>query len=239
MRVLVYERTNQILNLIKTNLIQHRFISLCLSDPSEIIPKLMMAKYDVALIDVLEENKKIKQIIATIKNDTDIAKTNIICHVKSPSRALIQELISLGVCGFITKPFHSKFFITKFNQIINQINPEVEQKRKHIRVVPKEELLVTYRVPPDYRLVSGKIINISMGGLLLDSCNSKKSLFNIGQIINSAKVKLPKKSFEVVATVVAKKKQFITLKFIQFTALERVILSDYIYNNLINFSNNI
>ena len=164
MKVLVYEPTNQIANLIAATLIKNGIVVLALTNPREILPTARSGEYSVALLDgSVNTSAAIIQIIASFKRDPHLRNTNIISHLKTSTKELVEKMISMGICGFIVKPFNEKKFIAKFNQITSQLNLGQENKREQIRVTPFESLYITYRVPPHYKLLTGKVINISLG----------------------------------------------------------------------------
>ena len=142
---------------------------------------------------------------------------------------MVEELISAGVHGFITKPFDEQRFIAKFNQILGQVYTGEKQKRRHIRVSPKGKLQFISRIPPHHKLSIGRVVEISLGGFLGDFPLEVANLLTVQQNLI---IKFPKFSVEAKAMVMSKKDQFLGLKFTELGSAERNQLSNYIYERL-------
>ena len=237
MKVLLWESTNQVANLIMSKLIQIGIVPLIVNDMNLIIPTLRSKEYKLMLTDIpADENDKILGIISSIKKDKKLTKINIVCHVKNIKKDVMKKLILLGVCGFIPKPINEKVFIPRFNRILDQIYLKGMNRRSQIRVTPQDEedVQMTCRLPPDYKLVFGKVINISIQGFLCYVSEGKNKLITVGQNLDFLIIKLPKAQLQAKALVVAKKEQFIGFRLIELNTHCKDALSQYIYNNLIN-----
>lgn len=236
MKIIICEPTSQIANLIASKLIQIDVVPLIVSNVRSVISTLRSTKCDLLLIDgpeINEQNENL-EIISMIKNDEELCKVNIICHVKNISKDMVRKLVSLGVCGFIPKPFSEKIFIPRFNRIVDQLYSDGSNRRSHIRVVPKEDVHVAGRLPPNYKLISEKIINISIRGFLSHVSEETEKLIAINEVLESLTIQLPATQIQFQASVVAKKERFIGFKFMELSSYHKDVLSEYIYHNLIN-----
>ena len=69
---------------------------------------------------------------------------------------------------------------------------------------------------------------------MFDATVETEKLLSTKQILKGFQIKLPNSQIQASALVVAKKGQFVALKFIELGTFEKNVLSEYIYYCLIN-----
>lgn len=236
MKILLYEPINQIQVLLVSTLIQNGFKVFALSNKFEIIPSLTKAKYDLLICDTSKDDEQMIDVIKDIKSEEALKGVHIILHVKSASKDFLMDMVKVGVSGFILKPFVPAVFTEKFNQLVNRIQGEHTSQRKHIRISPgeRESAQVSVRSNTTFKLLTGKVINISMGGVLFSLIGTVEDAeISVKQLLKNVQIKFRTSTIETNAVVVAKKSNAIALKFFSMPDYDKNILSRYIYENMV------
>ena len=114
MKVLIYELTNRLANSISDALTKNGVISYPVLELEKVIPMLESSEYRLALIDCSPSTfDNVVQVITAIRKDPKFQQIRLICHIKDPKVKVVEKFISLGVHGFITKPFDRNTFTTQ------------------------------------------------------------------------------------------------------------------------------
>ncbi|MBN2353438.1 MAG: PilZ domain-containing protein [Spirochaetales bacterium] len=117
-----------------------------------------------AIIDVDDEVKGGKELAAALASDRGNRRMIVIAY----SRLAEEEtLAAAGVAGFLRKPAGRPDTYSSLETIITRAAGPAADKRRHIRIAPppEEMLRLSFRVSGVPGLLSGKIIDLSMGGL--------------------------------------------------------------------------
>ncbi|MBL8992628.1 MAG: response regulator [Spirochaetia bacterium] len=236
MKLLLYEPINQVQVLMVNTLIQNGVMVFAITDKYEIISKLHTKQFPVLICDASPDDNDIIGIVQEIKKDEIIAATKIILHVKNPSKDFLVDMVKIGVSGFVLKPFVPATFIPKFNDILKKIDPGMTE-RKHIRVAPdpKDNASVTLRSAGSFKLITGRIKDVSMGGVLFQTTTAlEENDVVLKQISKSIQIKFRLNTIEVSAMVIAKQQNMVALKFVTLSDFDKNVLSKYIYEILAN-----
>lgn len=235
MNVLLYEPINQIQVLMVNTLIQNGIMVFATANKFDILGRLHANQFPILIADCSAEETEVINILKDIKKDEAIASTKVILHTKTPSREFLVEMVKIGVSGFIAKPFQAEPFMARFNAILAKFGTAAAE-RKHIRIKPdpKDNAGVTVRSAVSFKLISGRVHDISMGGVLFQSMTPlEESDLALKQLIKNVQLKFRLTTIEVSAVVVAKKDNTVALKFFQVSDYDKNLLSKYIYENMV------
>ncbi|MBN8218311.1 MAG: response regulator [Spirochaetes bacterium] len=235
MAVLLYEPINQVQVLMVNALIQNGVMVFATANKFDILARLHTKQFPVLICDGSADETELITILQDIKKDEELAGTRIILHTRTPSREFLMDMVKLGVAGFILKPFQAEPFIAKFNEIMAKFaTGPMERKNIRIKPDPKDNATVTVRSSATFKLVSGRILDISMGGLLLQSVTPLgEAELAPKQLIKNVQIKFRLVTIELSAVVIAKKDNTVALKFFQVPDFEKNTLSKYIYENMV------
>ena len=83
-------------------------------------------------------------------------------------------MIRAGVHGIIMKPYQHSAFMKSYYELLKKNEFDVE-RRQHVRVIPDGEHIakVTLRHPTTKRVITGSIVNLSIGGLAIKPFSEK------------------------------------------------------------------
>ena len=187
------------------------------------------------IIDV--DNKSLNgiKLIEEINNKYTNKHLIIIIHTISTNRNFITKLIGIGINGILFKPFSAEKAAVKLKQILVTSNSHKNEHRKHIRIVPDpDELLRLYfRLPNSSVLVSGKIRNLSIGGVAVELFKSpKKNLIQKGIFLPKLQFTLNTREITPSGTILLFKKDILILRFNTFSMEDKHTLAEYIYNKI-------
>ena len=125
---------------------------------------------DTAIVDVDNKDTEGLELIQEIKNSEKTQRMTIIVHSAQSSREFVTKTMAMGIHGYLLKPFQEDKTFQRLKTILID-NPDLQsEKRQHIRVNPdpNELLRLHFRISGYDKLVSGRIRNISMGGVALE-----------------------------------------------------------------------
>ncbi|HMB00746.1 MAG TPA: PilZ domain-containing protein [Spirochaetota bacterium] len=236
MNILVYEPISNLGNLIINALIPQGIKVKLVSSKQEIIPALKSVAFRVLISDCKKDDQELVNIIKAIKQNPLLARTHIVLHLQVADKKLLVTMIKLGVSGFITKPFHPQNFLAKLAALFKKykIN-DTQNKRKYIRVMPKEgeNVTATVRSAVNFKLVTMQVVNISLGGVLLRDPEGKNiANFRVKTPLKSIQIKLETGIIEVAGIILAVKKELLAVKFTAPGNDARDKISRYIYSHM-------
>ncbi|GAH68763.1 unnamed protein product, partial [marine sediment metagenome] len=119
-----------------------------------------------AIIDIDSQEIEGIELIKQLKAADNSQLNKIIIHTIQSNKDFVVKMVELGVVGYLLKPYNEEEVFAKLQNIFAKIESHNKQ-RKHIRVKPDpDELLrLHFRVPDYPHLISGKILDISLGGV--------------------------------------------------------------------------
>jgi CheY-like chemotaxis protein len=207
------------------------------SNYEEAISKLN--KYiDIGAIIVDVDNKDIDgiKLIYALRHKYAGKQICIIINTINTSRKFVTELIDLGINGYLLKPFSIEKATKSLKNIFSSYNPYMKEKRQHIRIQPDpDELLRLYfRMPYYSKLISGKIRNLSMGGVATELYSSPPSKIlkpntHIPEIVFSINTKQLTPS----GIVTIYEGRILAIRFQALSLSDKFALARYIFNKIV------
>jgi len=142
----------------------------------------------------------------------------------------IRKLMELGIQLFISKKNSTSVIIEKLEQIIDKLDSKIPESRKHVRVTPddSENPLVVFYVGDTK--ITGKIANISMGGVLIQVDDAAK-IVGVTQDHEVSRIQLSLNNRKIIvnAIVVMKKQNLLALQYSSISETYKEVLSKYIF----------
>ena len=177
----------------------------------------------------------IVNFINEIKETKDGNKNKIIVLSSQNNMDNIKELMVAGIEGFVSKKYPTNEIIEKTINIINDIGKKGNEKRKHIRVdiTRRDNASFSIRIPNDDKLITGKIINISMGGALLklDDEEDMKYLKE-NHIFNNAQFVLNKWLISCDVSIVVIRNTYVGVRFYDIKENFQNYIAKFIFDRI-------
>ena len=187
-----------------------------------------------AIVDI--DNKDVEgiQLIEELKKNERTAAISVIVHTVQSSKDFVMRMIELGVVGYLLKPFSDTNAKTKLSAIFSKMATHNSQ-RKHIRVKPDpgELARASFRVQGSPQLVSGRIVDISLGGLAIELFNPPAEGFlSPGSSVSKLQFSLSGKELAPSASIVLYKAKVLALRFDIINPTDKKALERYIFKSI-------
>ncbi len=126
-------------------------------------------------LDLDFSDNKSFELLKTIKEDSSLSGLFILTTSLDASPVIIKKLQIYSVISFLIKPLSQDVVANKINLLLEKFRDHFPA-RKHVRITPDvDELLrVNFRLKDKKRL-SGKIIDISLGGMAFELYSAYQS----------------------------------------------------------------
>ncbi|MBL8994116.1 MAG: PilZ domain-containing protein [Spirochaetia bacterium] len=156
----------------------------------------------------------------------------VLIHTVSPARILLQDLLQKGASGVLLKPFDSDRFRKQLAFYLTRLKLSEPEKRQYLRVEPhpQDKCTVVIRDPENFRLLTGKIINLSQGGAAVEIFgNEFLSELGANTRLKNVQIFLRKENLKSDCMLVLRKGKQLCLKFVNMAQDDRDALSQYLF----------
>jgi len=187
-----------------------------------------------AIIDLDSREVDGVNLIAELRARESTQHLSIIAHSVQSSKELVNKMMESGVIGYLLKPYNGKDASQKLKKVLARGNNHHIQ-RKHIRVRPDpDELLrLHFKLPGNPSLISGKVVDISVGGVAVELFNPPSpGVLVPGTQIPNIQFTVNRKAFSPPGKVILFKEQLLALRFDYLNPGERSALSKYVFKRL-------
>lgn len=234
MNVLIYESIHAIRLRLMNLFFQDGWKPSSAGDPAEAKTKALADHYDLILFDCRlaagnvepEPLAALKEILAAKK------EARVLVHTVSPARILLQDLLQKGVSGVLLKPFDPDRFRKQLGFYLTRLKLSEPEKRQYLRVEPhpQDKCTVVIRDPESFRLLTGKIINLSQGGAAVEIFgNEPLSELAPNARLKNVQIFLRKESLKSDCALVLRRGKQLGLKFVNMAQEDRDALSQYLF----------
>jgi CheY-like chemotaxis protein len=187
-----------------------------------------------AIIDI--DNKAVEgvQLITDLRENEHTRGIPLVVHTIQTSKDAVMKMVEVGVAGYLLKPYSQDTARSKLAAIFAKLATHNAQRR-HIRVKPDpgELARVSFRVSPPPQLVSGRIVDISLGGLAVELYNPPPAeLLAPGAPLSRVTFSLPGRELSPSASVVLLKSRVLALKFESLAPADATALERYIFKSI-------
>jgi len=158
----------------------------------------------------------------------------VVVQTVQSNRDLVVRMMEYGVAGFLLKPYQDKEIQEKLGRVLARCQLPNE-RRRHIRVKPDpDELLrLHFKLPAGTAMISGKIIDISVGGVAVELLNPPEpGLLKPGLQIPSIHFTLERRQLSPPGKVVLVRERLLALHFDFLTVAEKTALARYVFRRI-------
>lgn len=208
-------------------------ISLYYADNLEAAQKIIAAtKINILLIDIDDYPTKafafLKMLALLPGKPVRVITSSL------TDKELILSFVNIGIAGWLVKPFIEEKSLPKLMEIVHSVTPSDEQ-RTYFRVTPgkEDDQKVFFRLPATGRLCSATLLNISAGGLALNTSEELPATeLDVGVFIPKIQIKLASQDMELSGDVVYKSGSVFALRLRDCSERDIYILSKYIFDHI-------
>ena len=189
---------------------------------------------DGAIIDI--DNKEVDGIslISDLKGTESTRGISVIVHTIQTSKDFVMRMVDLGVAGYLLKPFDPDKAKAKLAAIFSKLATHNSQRR-HIRIKPNADELarVSFRIGRSKQLTSGRIVDISLGGMAAELFNPQESdAISQGTALSRMEISLAGKVLSPSASVVLYKSSVLAVRFDILNPADKKTLERYIFKSI-------
>jgi CheY-like chemotaxis protein len=187
-----------------------------------------------AIIDIDAKEVEGARLITELRENEKTRGLPIIVHTIQAGKEFVMRMIELGIVGYLLKPFREETAKSKLASILDKIADHNTQ-RKHIRVKPdpQELIRVHFRLPGHSALVSGKIIDISLGGMAIELLNPPDAVYlGIGTRVGKLQFSLGPRELSPSALIVLYKANLLAMRFESLVPADKTALERYIFKRI-------
>jgi CheY-like chemotaxis protein len=125
-----------------------------------------------AVVDVDDRAAEGVRLVEEIKADESTRGVSVIVHTAQANRAFVMRLIETGAAGFLLGAFTAQTGPERLDRALARLSGH-DRQRRHIRVRPDpgEMVRVSFRAPGGTALLSGLVVDISLGGMAVELLN--------------------------------------------------------------------
>ncbi len=187
-----------------------------------------------AIVDLDDGKVEGSQLLAELRADERTRGMPVIVHTVQASKDFVLKMMEAGIAGYLLKPFNQEAARSRLAGIIDRLADHNSQRR-HIRVKPDPEELVRvhFRLPGFPTLYSGKLLDISMGGMATELLNPPATeLLYPGVLIPKVQFSLGPRELSPSASVVVWKSKVLALRFETLALADKTALERYIFKQI-------
>lgn len=198
--------------------------------------EVLAARTDIAgaIIDIDTQEVEGSELIQEMKEKEKTRNIPIIVHTVQASKGFVMKMIETGVAGYLLKPFREDTAHAKLGAILDKLSDHNIQ-RKHIRVKPGPDdvVRVHFRLPSISQLISGKIVDISLGGIAMELFNPPDSkAFPVGARIGKLQFALGPRELAPSALIVMFKGNLLAVRYENLGTQDKTTLQRYIFKKI-------
>jgi len=187
-----------------------------------------------AIVDIDTREVEGTELVRQMRESQSLQKVKVIVHTVRSGKELVGQMVEAGVAGYLLKPYKEDQIYAKLKKVLDRTLSH-DSQRKHIRVKPDpDELLrLHFRLPGLPGMVSGRVVDISVGGVAVDLFNPppQEALKAMTQI-PSIQFTLLRKQFAPPGKVVLFRENLLALHFDFLTNAEKTALARYVFNRI-------
>jgi CheY-like chemotaxis protein len=189
---------------------------------------------NVAIVDLDAKEVQGEELLRDLRESGRTGGPKLVVQSVQSSRDLVVRMMDYGVAGFLLKPYQDKEIYEKLRKVLERCQVP-NDRRRHIRVKPDpDELLrLHFKLPGNPSLISGKIIDLSVGGVALELLNPPEpGLLKPGVQIPAIQFSLDRRQLAPPGKVVLLRERLLALHFDFLTVAERTALARYVFRRI-------
>ena len=173
------------------------------------------------------------ELLETLKPRAD--SIQLIVHSVQSSRQFVESMTVYGVRGYLLKPFGEERTASGLRRLLLEPALGDQEKREHLRVHPdpSDLMRVSFRITASSRLLSGRVVNISMGGVAIELFNPPPTeSIRVGWRIPRVEFMLNTRPMTPSGVIVLYQNRVIAVRFEQMGRQEKTSLARYVFRRL-------
>ena len=189
---------------------------------------------NVAIVDLDSKEVQGEALLRDLHESGKLSGLKVIAQSVQSSRELVVKMMEYGVAGYLLKPYQDKEIYDKLRRVLERCQVS-NDRRRHIRVKPDpDELLrLHFKLPGNPSLISGKVIDISVGGVAIELLNPPEpGVLRPGLQIPEIQFILNRKQFAPPGKVVLFREKLLALHFDYLTVAEKTALARYVFKRI-------
>lgn len=184
-----------------------------------------------AIVDIDNKDVEGTEFIRKMAEDGHMPALQVIVHTAQSDKESVRRMLELGVAGYLLRPFDERTAAGKLRTILDRISDHGTQRR-HIRVQPAaDELIrVSFRLPDRQALFSGKIMDVSLGGMAIELFRlPEEQCLTAGTRIERLEMSLQNRQITPAGVVVACRGKGLAVRFEVLSVRDKPVLERYIF----------
>ena len=191
-------------------------------------------KIEGAIVDIDNADVEGARLVREIKENPRTRGLAVIVHTIESGRDAVMKMIEIGVAGYLLKPFSQETAHDKLSAILTKLSTHNSQRR-HIRVKPDPDELsrVHFRLGRSPQLVSGRIIDISLGGMAVELFNPPSpEVLAPGVHVDKLQFVLAGRELSPAGVVILLKARVLALRFESLGRADTLSLERYVFKRI-------
>jgi len=192
------------------------------------------AAIDGAIVDIDNKDADGMRLITDLKQSETTRGISVIVHTVQTKKDFVLRMVDLGVAGYLLKPFNPETAKAKLAAVFSKLATHNSQRR-HIRIKPSPDELarVSFRLGRSKQIVSGRIVDISLGGMAAELFNppDTESVFP-GSPLSRMEIALAGKVLAPSASIVMYKSKVLAVRFDILNPSDKKTLERYIFKSI-------
>jgi CheY-like chemotaxis protein len=187
-----------------------------------------------AIVDVDDRAVEGVRLVEEIKADESTRGISVIVHTAQANKTFVVRMIETGAAGFLLGAFTPQTGPDRLDRALARLAGH-DRQRRHIRVRPDpgEMVRVSFRLPGGNALLSGLVVDISLGGMAIELLNpSPDGAPGTGVRIPRLSISLTGRELAPAGTVVTSQGRTVAVRFEALGDEDRTALERYIYRRI-------
>ncbi len=171
------------------------------------------------------------ELFVRLRRNPATQHIRVVAHSGQSSREFILQLAELGAAGYLPRGASQQTAAERLKQALDRTG-EHESQRKHLRVRPdpNDLLRIHFHLSGHKGLVSGRIVDISMGGMGVDLFNPPPPVrTQPGRAIPTLEFTLGTRTVSTPGVFVTTRGKFCAIRFENMSSAVKDTLARYIY----------
>lgn len=237
MNILIYEPNEMLATFFLKVAVSKGLVPAVESDIKKVFAALSTRKFDYFMTDYSDNLPLINDILFNVKLDKRLAMIKVFMNIANPERDILQNLIKIGINGFIKKPFDQEQFKKTIDIWLGRHRFR-KNKRNHARITPKPTdnaiIFIITNINPN-PLKFG-IIDISAGGVAIRPAKGLEKFmpefFKVKSIIRDVHIKIRHFTVTVNLLVVSVQKDRASFQFVECNESDMQTIYGYMADNI-------
>lgn len=187
-----------------------------------------------AIVDIDNKGVEGTRLVGELRESDRTRRIAVVVHTVQSGKDFVMTMIESGVAGYLLKPFDPSTARDKLSTILTKLASHNSQRR-HFRVRPDPEDIARahFRLSGYPQLVSGKILDVSLGGMAMELLSSPADgLLQPGTRIARLEFALGGRQLAPSAAVVLLKSRVLALRFDAMAPADTKSLERYIFKKI-------